>query len=198
MGLDVSRETCDRLLLYIKLLEKWNGTINLVARSTISDAWNRHIIDSLQLFKHLSGGIHWVDLGSGGGFPGLVIAIVAREWRPDLAVTLIESDQRKATFLAEIAHRTESVVKIMNARSEDVEPLGAEILSARAFAPLIKMMPHIVRHMHPDGTALLLKGARHAEEVAQARESWNFSCEAFASQTDSDAAILKIKGVSRV
>lgn len=198
MGLDVSRETYDRLRLYIKLLEKWNGSINLVAKSTIGDAWNRHILDSLQLFKHSPAGAHWVDLGSGAGFPGLVIAIVARDWRPGLGITLIESDQRKVAFLSEAARCTETMVKIINRRSEDAEPLNADILSARAFAPLNKMMPHIARHMHHDGAALLLKGARHAEEVALARESWNFVCETFASQTDSDAAILKIKGVTRV
>lgn len=197
-GLDVSRETIARLDLYVALLRKWNKAINLVAESTIDDAWQRHILDSLQIYRHHSSGSRWVDLGSGGGFPGLAIAIAAHDWQPDLEVTLVEADQRKAAFLAEVARRTDTQVRIISARSEDVEPLGANVLSARAFAPLYRMMPHLLRHMTPDGMALLLKGAQHAEEVAEARKSWNFSCETFASQTDSDAAILQIKGVARV
>lgn len=194
-GVDVSRETYDRLTAYVGLLDKWNRAINLVAKSTLTEAWTRHILDSAQLFNHGLGS-HWVDLGSGGGFPGMVIAILADEIRPDLHVTLVEADQRKAAFLREVARQTGAAPAVLCARSEDIAPLRADTLSARAFAPLVKLMPHIQRHMRADGIALLPKGARRREEVAEARKSWNFTCEAVPSQTDSDAVILKIQGVA--
>lgn len=195
---DVSRETSDRLRCYVDLLLKWNPAINLVSRTTIDDVWIRHIRDSLQLLPLAAPGPRWVDLGSGGGFPGMVIAIAAGQWRPELRITLVEADQRKTAFLAEVARQTATDVSIRNARSEDLEPLGADTLSARAFAPLDRLMPHILRHMKPDGIALLPKGRRHVEEVAEARKSWNFTCDTVPSETDSDAVILKIQGVTRV
>jgi 16S rRNA (guanine527-N7)-methyltransferase len=193
---NVSRETSDRLELYLDLLAKWNKAINLVAKSTILDAWSRHFLDSSQLFP-LGRGQHWADLGSGGGFPGMVVAILAIERRPNLLVSLVEADQRKFTFLQEVARQTGAKVNILNARSEDVAPLGADTLSARAFAPLPRLLAHVDRHMKADGIALFPKGARYSEEVAEARNSWKFSCEAVRSETDSQAVILKIQGVSR-
>ena len=97
---DVSRETTERLNHYLRLLHKWNPAINLVAKSTLAEAWQRHFMDSAQIFSSLSGGVaRWVDLGSGGGFPGMVVAILGAEAAPRMSVTLVESDLRKATFL---------------------------------------------------------------------------------------------------
>lgn len=194
----VSRETLSRLQGYIQMLARWNPAINLVAKSTIKDAWSRHIIDSAQLFPHASPDNAWADLGAGGGFPGMVIAILATEWRPDLHVTLIESDQRKAVFLREVARKFEASVTVLAERSEALPALAANTLSARAFAPLVSLMPHVERHLQTSGIALFPKGANHLEEVAEARKSWDFTWQAVPSQTDSHAVILKIQGVSRV
>lgn len=194
----VSRETLVRLQSHIDMLKRWNPAINLISKSTEKDVWMRHVIDSAQLFPHASLGDAWIDLGAGGGFPGMVIAILGKEWRPNLRVTLIESDQRKAVFLREVARKTETSVTVLAERSEALAPLAANTLSARAFAPLINLMPHVERHLAKSGTALLQKGANHREEVAEARKSWEFTWQAVPSQTDSQAVILKIQGVSRV
>lgn len=194
----VSRETLGRLHSYIDILKRWNSAINLISKSTVNDAWLRHVVDSAQLFPHASSGDIWVDLGAGGGFPGMVIAILGSEWRPDLRVILVESDQRKAVFLREVARKTGTLVTVLAERSETLSPLGANTLSARAFAPLANLMPHVERHLAKSGTALLPKGVNYLEEVAEAGKSWDFTWEAVPSQTDSQAVILKIKGVSRV
>lgn len=194
---DVSRETMDHLTLYSELLAKWNPAINLVAKSTIADAWSRHFIDSIQLFHYGSSGPNWADLGSGGGFPGMVIAILGGEWRPDLCVTLVESDQRKAAFLREVALKTQTRVQILNERAENLPPIKADTLTARAFAPLKALLPYVERHLNDDGVALLQKGARYREELSEAKVDWKFNHEVIQSQTDTSAVILKVRGLRR-
>lgn len=197
--LDVSRETIRRLQVYVALLEKWNPKINLVSSSTLSDVWARHIMDSAQLLAHAPVDARtWVDLGSGGGFPGAVIAILAVERRPDLSVTLIEADQRKAAFLRTVGREAGVTMKVIAARIEEVDPLMADVVSARALAPLTSLLDHAARHSAPGGVALFLKGARAEQEVQTALEAWRFGCEMYPSKTDKDAVILKIGGIERV
>lgn len=195
---DVSRETSERLRIYAELIEKWNPVINLVSRSTLGDLWTRHFVDSAQLYRLAAGDLrNWADLGSGGGFPGLVIAILAAgEGRP-LDMTLVESDQRKAAFLATVARQTGLDLTVRAARIEVLEPLGAQVLSARALAPLDQLVQHAARHLSPDGVALFPKGAQHAAELKGALEKARFSYEKVASATDPDAVIYRIWGVSR-
>lgn len=195
---DVSRETSDRLQIHADLLTKWNSAINLVARSTISDIWNRHILDSMQLFRHGAAGRTWVDVGSGAGFPGMIIAILARESAPGLSVTLIEPDQRKVAFLNEVARLTGTEVCIIGERIETIAPLQTDILSARGLAPLDRLLCYTSRHIVPDGVAIFPKGARFQEEIAVARKSWDFDCEVYQSLTNARAVVLKIQGVVRV
>jgi len=195
---DVSRETSERLRIYAELIEKWNPVIDLVSRSTLGDLWTRHFVDSAQLYRLAAGDLRkWADLGSGGGFPGLVIAILAAgEGRP-LDMTLVESDQRKAAFLATVARQTGLDLTVRAARIEALEPLGAQVLSARALAPLDQLVQHAARHLSPDGVALFPKGAQHAVELNRALEKARFSYEKVASATDPDAVIYRIWGVSR-
>ncbi len=198
-GLDVSRETLERLELYESLLGKWNPAINLVARGTISDAWSRHFIDSAQILALAPPEARtWLDVGSGGGFPGMVVAIIAAEVRPDLSVTLIDSDQRKAAFLGEVARRTGVGVTIIPGRAEDHPPAMADVLSARAFAPLATLVALAERHLKPGGVGLFLKGARHHPEIADAREAFRFDLRKEPSQTDPQAVILSVGGITRV
>lgn len=192
-ALDVSRETSERLELYAELLQRWNPRINLVSRASLPQLWSRHFLDSAQLFALRPARARtWADLGSGGGFPGLVVAALAAEAAPELRVTLVESDARKAAFLATAARELGLAVTVHADRIETLPPLGAEVLSARALAPLDPLLGYAARHLGPDGRALLPKGAGHAEEIAEARRRWRFDLRIHPSRSAPDGVILDI------
>lgn len=197
-GLDVSRETFDRLHQFENLLIKWNKAINLVSPSTVQDIWNRHILDSAQIIPIApSTPRSWADLGSGGGLPGIVIAVVLAESSPATKVTLVESDTRKATFLRTAVRELNLTTHVISDRIENIPPLGAQILTARALAPLPALLGYVQRHMDEDGTALLQKGQAAKTEVLDARQDWIFECTSHTSMTDPSASILEIKGLER-
>ena len=190
---DVSRETRSRLDSYAELLRKWSPRINLVSPKTLEDIKARHFDDSLQLLRFLpSGTRRLVDLGSGAGFPGLPIAIAACDLFPKLEVHLVESDQRKAAFLRTVSRETKTPVKIHTGRAEVIAPLQGDTVSARALAPLAALLPMVQRHLKRDGFALLPKGRNYAQELADARRRWQFTCKILPSQTDPGAVILRI------
>ncbi|MCU9848102.1 16S rRNA (guanine(527)-N(7))-methyltransferase RsmG [Defluviimonas sp. WL0024] len=198
-GRNVSRETSDRFEGYVSILRKWNPAINLVARSTIDDVRRRHLADSVQIFDLAPPVARtWTDLGSGGGFPGLVAAILAADERPDLRVTLVESDQRKAAFLDTVSRELGLTTEVRAERIEALEPLKAEVVSARALAPLATLVRFADRHLATGGVALFPKGANHQVEIDQALEDWKFSYQKTPSRTDPDAVILTIGGITRV
>jgi len=194
--LDVSRETLDRLRLYECLVRKWNPSINLVAKSTIEGVWNRHIVDSMQVFE-LGTGKHWLDLGSGGGFPGCVVAILAHEFAKDMTVTLVESDQRKAVFLRTVLRETGVGGSVVSERIEAANPQQANVVSARALADLSTLLGYFETHSAEEGEGLFMKGVRWKSELAAAQERWKFDYKAISSRTQPDAVILKIAGVQR-
>ena len=196
---DVSRETEERLAHLVALIEKWNPRINLIAKSTVPEIWTRHILDSAQLFDLAPvGAERWADLGSGGGFPGLVVAILAKAERPGLKATLVESDARKAAFLTTAVRELALNADVRAERIESLPPIQADVLSARALAPLATLLGHAERHLRPGGTALFAKGATHGAELAAALETWRFSYEKHPSKTDPRAVILSIEGIARV
>ncbi|TVQ01243.1 MAG: 16S rRNA (guanine(527)-N(7))-methyltransferase RsmG [Roseinatronobacter sp.] len=198
-GLDVSRETYDTLQNYVALLHKWNAHINLVAASTLPDFWDRHVLDSAQLFTHAPATTrHWVDLGSGGGLPGLVCASLAKQFLPQCKFTLVESDARKAAFLTTAIRDLELNARVLVARTEAAPPQNADIVSARALAPLPQLLDWVTRHIAKDGVALLPKGKNYAEELAVARREWQFSEAVIESQTDPLARLLILKDIKRV
>jgi len=198
-ALNVSRETFEKLDLFADLLQKWNPHINLVAKSTIGSLWDRHIRDSLQVSRIVEKEVaHWVDLGSGGGFPGLVVAILAVEAGNLGSVTLVESDQRKATFLRTVLRETETPGSVISQRIEEVEPLKADVLSARALAKLTTLLEFSERHLNEGGQCLFQKGKNWKSEVQSARTSWHFSYDAIQSQTESEAVVLNIRELTRV
>jgi 16S rRNA (guanine527-N7)-methyltransferase len=198
-GRDVSRETAGRLAEYAELLRAWNPKINLVSKQTLADLETRHFADSAQLLALAPPqAATWADLGSGGGFPGLVIAILAAEARPALRITLVESDQRKAVFLRTVAQRTGIPTTVLADRIESIPPLGTDVLSARALAPLATLLDYADRHLAPSGTALFPKGANWRAEVDEALERWRFRCENLPSATSPDGAILRIGEIHRV
>lgn len=195
-GGPVSRETLDGLEAFADLLIRWNRRINLIAPSTADDLWARHIIDSAQLLSHAPDAENWIDLGSGAGFPGLVVA--ALKARPEFRMTLVESDTRKAAFLREAARAFKIAPDIRTTRAETLSDPRFDVVSARAFAPLPALLDHASRLLAPGGTALFPKGARHQEEVDAARLSWQFTLRTAPSVTNSDAAILVMKDLRRV
>ena len=198
-GYDVSRETYDRLAAFERLLRKWNRTINLVARSTLDDLWSRHFMDSLQVVAEAPDNTtRWADLGSGGGFPGLVAAIAGADRGAGMVVTLVESDQRKAAFLRAAARELGLSVHVVTERIEALAPLNAEVLSARALAPLDTLLAYADRHLAPAGIALFPKGAAVQKEIDTALEHWRFTHQKIPSKTGSGGSILKIGGITRV
>ena len=131
---NVSRETLDRLLTFQSLVRKWNPAINLVSRADLSDLWGRHILDSVQIFDLLPPNASiWCDFGSGGGFPGLVVAILAKEKAPALKTVLIESDKRKSVFLRQVVNDLGLNAKVLSERIDEASPQSADVVSARAF-----------------------------------------------------------------
>lgn len=197
--LNVSRETFDRLSHYVTLLKKWTPQINLVSKSTIPDIWTRHILDSLQVIDLLSEPPKlWMDLGSGGGFPGLVAAIVGIEKYPSAKFVLVESDQRKCSFLRTVIRETGANATVITDRIEKIAPLNADVISARALADLDTLLGFISQHGNEDCVSLLPKGANWKNEVDNAMKHWEFQAEHIKSKTDSSAVVLRVTGVSRV
>jgi 16S rRNA (guanine527-N7)-methyltransferase len=197
--LNVSRETFERLSRLVALLEKWNPRINLVSKSTLADVWVRHVQDSLQLFRLAPPSWRtWVDLGSGGGFPGLVIAILAKDKNSNAHVTLVESDQRKCAFLRTVIRELDLPASVLAQRIEDLDPLGADVISARALADLSTLLGFVVRHGGNETVSLFPKGASWEKEVRDAQAQWDFSYAHCKSETESKAVVLRIQGVARV
>lgn len=193
---NVSRETSARLADFAALVRKWTPRINLIAPGTVADLETRHIEDSLQLAELAEPqGQDWCDLGSGGGFPGLVVAIATQQRAT--RVTLIESDRRKSAFLA-TAIRTLNLqhTQVLTRRIETAPAQNAAIVSARALAPLPKLMAYVHHHLAPGGAAWLMKGARWQEEIAEARNHWRFAVEPHPSRTDPNATILHVTEIS--
>ncbi len=196
-GVSVSRETSLALDLYAGRLRKWNRAINLVAPSTLPDLRERHFADSAQLYPLIPLAARTLcDLGSGAGFPGLIIAVLAKETRPDLAVTLIESDKRKATFLREIARETGCNAVVSATRIEAYEG-KADVVSARAVANLSQLFTMAEPILGEGGVALFPKGAQAQVEIDEARTVWDFDVVKHASCVDDAASILEIRQLSR-
>lgn len=190
----VSRETRERLEIYAALLLRWNRTINLISRRDEAVLWERHIADSLGLLPLLPADFPFgVDLGSGGGLPGLVLAIAAE--RP---FQLVESDQRKAAFLREAARATGADVTVHATRIERCEIRGATLLTARALAPLSRLLGWAAPLLANDAICLFPKGRDHVAELTDAATQWHMRVESFASLTDPAAVYLRIRDIQRV
>ena len=197
--LDVSRETLDRLTLFVALVEKWNSAINLVAKRSLADAWERHVLDSAQLMRLCPEKARtWVDFGSGAGFPGVVIAAIAKETKPELHVTLVESDKRKAAFLMQAARQMDLTLSVVAVRAEMLAPCVADVVSARALAPLAELCGLAARHLKPEGLAIFPKGAQADAEVEAAMKLWHFDRQSVQSRTDPSGCILTMKNIRHV
>lgn len=188
----VSRETMDQLKIFHGLLLQWQKTINLVAPSTLPSAWERHFVDSAQIFELApDDATSWLDLGSGGGFPGLVVAAMAKDSRPNLKVTLVESDIRKCGFMREAARKMDVRVNILTRRIADIPIQSADVISARALSNLATLIEYASPHMTPTTCVLFPKGSSYKSELESVPQDWQSKLEAIASKTDRDAVILR-------
>ncbi len=191
----VSRETMARLVIYNRLLLKWNQKINLVSRQTIAQTWHRHFSDSAQLLKYApKAPKKWVDIGSGAGFPGMVAAIMLAESSPDTRVYLVDSDARKMAFLAAVARETGIKLELQCTRIDEVPNLEAEVISARALAPLDRLLPMSANLCGQNATLLFLKGRGYESELTSAKAICHTEPEIFTSVTDENAVVLRFKG----
>ena len=189
----VSRETVARLQDYAALLARWAPRINLVAASTLSDLWRRHFLDSAQLFPLLPVGTRsLIDLGSGAGFPGLVLAIMGAR-----GVELIEADARKCAFLREASRLAEAAVQIHNRRIEAVAPRAVDVVTARGVAPLDRLLVLAQPFVAPDTLCLFPKGKEARQELVAATRSWEFDAARHDSCTDPRGVILCLTRVAR-
>ena len=188
-----------KLEIYAASVAQWQKAVNLVAPRSLPDIWHRHFADSAQVITHLpSSTRHLADLGSGGGFPGLIIALHASE-TPDLRVTLVESDTRKAAFLRETARRMEIVVDIASTRIESDASVsrlvGVDTVTARAFAPLARLF-ELASPLFATGAAgVFLKGESVGQEIADARKQWCFDVELHPSVTEPSGRIAVVRRV---
>ena len=189
----VSRETGEKLDLYVAELRRWQRITNLVGPKTLATIWERHVADSLQLVD-LAEGESWADIGSGAGFPGLAVAIT----RPGVHMTLIESDGRKCAFLRHVARVTGTTATVLNSRAEAA--LAAlptpDIVSARAVAPLRRLLELCRKPLEAGATGLFPKGRSFAVELTHAAESWRFDTDVLPSRVDREGRILRIRNLS--
>jgi 16S rRNA (guanine527-N7)-methyltransferase len=189
--LDVSRETIEALMRYQRLIIKWNKVINIISQSSVEDLWERHIIDSLQLLSLINNkNIHLVDVGSGAGFPGLVLSIAGVK-----KVTLIESDIRKSVFLLQASKISNNIVEILPKRIEMID-YSCDILTSRAFASIDKTFQY-TKNIKVKDRYLLLKGENYQEELKKARVNWLFDCIVHDSVTSKWGKILEINNVTK-
>jgi len=190
----VSGPVLKRLEAYLAVLEKWQRTINLVGKASLGDPWRRHMLDSAQLHPLLPADATVVDLGSGAGFPGLVLAIMG-----DCHVHLIESDARKCAFLAEAARAAGADnVTLHNARAETMAPFAADVVTARAVAALDTLLGYAQPFLKPSTTCLFLKGEKAEQELTESLKNWTMTASQIQSQSDPSGTILKLNTVERL
>lgn len=193
----VSRETQGALETYVDLLTRWQGVKNLVGPATLTEVWTRHVADSLQLAACAPEATRWLDLGSGAGFPGLVLAIAGRE-RSGFSVDLVESNARKCAFLREVARLTRAPARVHHARIEAILPTLPlpDVVCARALAPLDRLLDWTAPLLRKGITGLFPKGREVESELTLARARWTFAAELIPSRTDSESRIVRITALA--
>jgi 16S rRNA (guanine527-N7)-methyltransferase len=189
--LGVSRETLERLTIHLDLLRRWQPAINLVGSATLADPWRRHFLDSAQLVKRLPDvAANLADLGSGAGFPGMVLALLGVP-----GVHLIEADRRKAEFLRAVARATGAPVMIHAERIERIQGWPADVITARALAPLPRLLQLAQGFLSADSVCLFLKGRSTERELTEARASWHMVSAMFPSLSESEGIVVQLRGI---
>ncbi len=194
----VSRETLMLLESFEEEVKRWNSRINLVSKSNPGEIWDRHILDCVQIPFLKPDAVRWLDLGSGGGFPGLVIAVIVRD-RPGAMAHLVESNRKKSTFLTSFAGKHGLPVKVHSCRIEDAM-LGSfepEIVTARALAPLSLLLELTERWLGNGSIGLFQKGREYRAEIEQSSDTWRYDLIEHVSESDHAGRILEISGLER-
>ena len=191
----VSRETLARLKAYVGLLTDWNARHNLVSKASLDEVWQRHVLDSAQLAPLIPPEAKTLaDLGSGAGFPGLVLAVLLRE---RMAVTLFEATHKKADFLCAVADRLGLNVCVRNERIEEAARASFDVLTARACAPLPELLEYAQHFAGPGTVCLFLKGQNVGVELTEARKSWRMKVREHPSITHPFGVVLEIRELGR-
>lgn len=194
---DLPSDQLDKLEIYADLLAKWQAKINLISKNTLDDAWQRHFADSAQLAALIPEESKILfDLGSGAGFPGMVLAIL----RPDLEIHLVESDQKKCAFLQNVSRETNCAAHIHNQRIENVSrETIPDVVSARALSSLAELLNYCQEwiSLKPNLSLIFPKGENYAQEIEIARKTYDFEVEVKPSQTDENGHILMIQNVRK-
>lgn len=195
----VSRETFDRLVAFEQMFQKWNRSINLVAQSTSGDVWQRHILDSAQLGRIKPSATRWVDLGSGGGFPGLVMAFLLAE-RDGASIDLVESNRKKASFLQAVVGQFNLPARVVARRIDDSHALvpTPQIVTARALAPLSTLLDLSAPWLTSGARGLFHKGRDYRAEVQESVHRWSFDLVEHPSVTDAGGVILELSNLRPV
>lgn len=188
---DIPHDILMRLEEYLVTLKKWQNAINLVGPKTLQDPWRRHLLDCGQIAQDINPADKVIDLGSGAGLPGLIVAIMT-----GADVHLVESDQRKATFLREAARATATSVIVHAERAEDIPPLEADVVTARALAPLPRLLPWVHRHLKKDGKSYLLKGLDVDQELTLAVKEWTMVVSQKPSVSDPSGTVLHVSALA--
>ena len=194
----VSRETCEKLHCYYHLLIDWNKNINLVSRKSIDSSWVRHFLDSAQLWLYAPKETRsWLDFGSGAGFPGMIISIIAQELNPELKVTLVEKNRKKVIFLKEVARKLSLKPRIFCSRVEEIENQSADVISSRAFGSLKVLLEIAYMHKNKRTTNLFPKGKKnnYSKEIIESKECWNFDIREIKNLIEPDSSILIIRNI---
>lgn len=198
MTLDVSRETHDELVAFTEMVLRWNKSINLVSRSSETSIWDRHVIDSARLMALAPKSARiWVDVGSGGGFPGIVVAILMKQRSDCPRITMIESDIRKSVFLQEAARSFDLNVSVLPGRVEDQAIPDVDVISARAVAPLDRLLDMVSHLITPSTVLLFPKGVNAGSELTEAEPNWRMNVDQIVATDPGCGPILRIREVER-
>lgn len=196
--IDVSRETLEKLKTYSASLVKWQKAKNLVANSTLDDRWRRHFLDSAQLYPlirrfHPVVELKILDIGSGAGFPGLVLSIMGLG-----AATMVEANGRKCTFMKHVARETSAPVSVLDQRIESVQPIEVDILTSRACAKITQLLEWSSPFLGANSEMWLLKGETAEDELTQAAALWNMTVERFDSRSSREGVVLRLSGIKKL
>lgn len=195
----VSRETLTKLQEFSRILEEWNAKMNLVSKNSMNDLWTRHILDSMQLIDYLPKNLKTlVDIGSGAGFPALILAIGLEEKNPAVKLKLVESITKKTVYLNDVAKRLNlKNVEVVNSRIENAVFKDVDVVTARAVASLDVLLSYQFQIGGKNTIGLYLKGRSYLDEIEKANKQWVFECEKTANKYSDDGVILKISELRR-